>query len=68
MYTVRDSKIPAVLTENLFINVAAGRAKLKIWGVIDALVAGHAADSQILGAQTEGGRGDCGQGDCGCIW
>lgn len=38
---VRESKMPAVLTENLFIDVAADAAKLKRTDVIDAIVSGH---------------------------
>lgn len=35
--------MPAVLTENLFIDVAADAAKLKRQKIIDALIAGHVA-------------------------
>lgn len=41
LHMVRESKMPAVLTENLFIDVAADAAKLKRADVIDAIVAGH---------------------------
>ncbi|MGM1047589.1 MAG: N-acetylmuramoyl-L-alanine amidase [Bacillota bacterium] len=41
LHMVRESKMPAVLTENLFIDVAADAAKLKRQGVIDALIEGH---------------------------
>jgi N-acetylmuramoyl-L-alanine amidase len=43
LHMVRESKMPAVLTENLFIDVAADAAKLKRQKVIDALIAGHVA-------------------------
>jgi len=38
---VRESKMPAVLTENLFIDVANDSAKLKRLEVLQALVDGH---------------------------
>ncbi|SMF88120.1 N-acetylmuramoyl-L-alanine amidase [Paenibacillus uliginis N3/975] len=41
LHMVRESKMPAVLTENLFIDVAAGAAKLKRQDVINALIDGH---------------------------
>lgn len=41
LHMCRESKMPAVLTENLFIDVAADAAKLKRQDVIDALIAGH---------------------------
>lgn len=41
LHMVRESKMPAVLTENLFIDVAADAAKLKRNDVIDAIVSGH---------------------------
>lgn len=41
LHMVRESKMPAVLTENLFIDVTADAAKLKRSDVIDAIVAGH---------------------------
>ncbi|MEC0310198.1 N-acetylmuramoyl-L-alanine amidase [Paenibacillus lautus] len=41
LHMVRESKMPAVLTENLFIDVAADAAKLKRQNVIDALITGH---------------------------
>lgn len=37
----RESKMPAVLTENLFIDVATDATKLKRKEVIDALIDGH---------------------------
>ncbi|WP_127575244.1 N-acetylmuramoyl-L-alanine amidase [Paenibacillus barengoltzii] len=41
LHMVRESKMPAVLTENLFIDVTADAAKLKRSDVTDAIVAGH---------------------------
>ncbi|MGG3282727.1 N-acetylmuramoyl-L-alanine amidase [Paenibacillus solani] len=41
LHMCRESKMPAVLTENLFIDVAADAAKLKRQEVINALIAGH---------------------------
>ncbi|OME86540.1 MULTISPECIES: N-acetylmuramoyl-L-alanine amidase [Paenibacillus] len=43
LHMCRESKMPAVLTENLFIDVAADAAKLKRQDVIAALIAGHVA-------------------------
>lgn len=41
LHMVRESKMPAVLTENLFIDVVSDAAKLKRSDVIDAIVSGH---------------------------
>lgn len=41
LHMVRESKMPAVLTENLFIDVAADAARLKRPEVIDAIIVGH---------------------------
>jgi N-acetylmuramoyl-L-alanine amidase len=41
LHMVRESKMAAVLTENLFIDVVADAAKLKRADVIDAIVASH---------------------------
>lgn len=41
LHMVRESKMPSVLTENLFIDVASDAAKLKRSDVIDAIVSGH---------------------------
>ncbi|WP_110930686.1 N-acetylmuramoyl-L-alanine amidase [Paenibacillus bouchesdurhonensis] len=41
LHMVRESKMPAVLTENLFIDVAADAAKLKRVDVIEAIIQGH---------------------------
>jgi len=43
LHMCRESRMPAVLTENLFIDVAADATKLKRREVIDALIAGHVA-------------------------
>lgn len=43
LHMCRESKMPAVLTENLFIDVATDAAKLKRQEVIGALIAGHVA-------------------------
>ncbi|MCM3206374.1 N-acetylmuramoyl-L-alanine amidase [Paenibacillus illinoisensis] len=41
LHMVRESKMPAVLTENLFVDVAADSDRLKQAGVIDAIIDGH---------------------------
>lgn len=41
LYMVRESKMPAVLTENLFIDVATDAARLKRPEVIEAIIQGH---------------------------
>lgn len=41
LHMVRESKMPAVLTENLFIDVATDAAKLKRQEVINSIVNGH---------------------------
>ncbi|MCA4756342.1 N-acetylmuramoyl-L-alanine amidase [Mycolicibacterium fortuitum] len=41
LHMCRESKMPAVLTENLFIDVATDSAKLKRQDIIDALITGH---------------------------
>ncbi|WP_055108946.1 N-acetylmuramoyl-L-alanine amidase family protein [Paenibacillus ihumii] len=41
LHMVRESKMPAVLTENLFIDVASDAARLKRPEVIDAIIQGH---------------------------
>lgn len=41
LHMVRESKMPAVLTENLFIDVAADAARLKRQDVIEAMIDGH---------------------------
>ncbi|MCV4233295.1 N-acetylmuramoyl-L-alanine amidase [Virgibacillus sp. LDC1] len=41
LHMCRESRMPAVLTENLFIDVASDAAKLKRHEVIEALIDGH---------------------------
>ncbi|NUU74785.1 N-acetylmuramoyl-L-alanine amidase [Paenibacillus xylanilyticus] len=41
LHMVRESKMPAVLTENLFVDVAADADRLKQTNVIDAIIDGH---------------------------
>ncbi|WFR64219.1 N-acetylmuramoyl-L-alanine amidase [Paenibacillus amylolyticus] len=41
LHMVRESKMPAVLTENLFVDVAADADRLKQSSVIDAIIDGH---------------------------
>lgn len=41
LHMVRESKMPAVLTENLFITVATDADRLKQSSVIDAIIDGH---------------------------
>lgn len=41
LHMVRESKMPAVLTENLFIDVAADADRLNQASVIDAIIDGH---------------------------
>lgn len=41
LHMCRESRMPAVLTENLFIDVSTDAAKLKRQEVIDALIDGH---------------------------
>ncbi|MEK4449948.1 N-acetylmuramoyl-L-alanine amidase [Paenibacillus sp. FSL L8-0506] len=41
LHMVRESKMPAVLTENLFLDVATDAAKLKKDAVIQAIIEGH---------------------------
>ncbi|BFH11067.1 N-acetylmuramoyl-L-alanine amidase [Paenibacillus melissococcoides] len=43
LHVCRESRMPAVLTENLFVDVAADAARLKRPEVIEAIVAGHVA-------------------------
>lgn len=55
LHMCRESKMPAVLTENLFIDVAADAAKLKRQDVIDALIAGHVDGiAKYLGLKKKG--------------
>jgi N-acetylmuramoyl-L-alanine amidase len=41
LHMCRESRMPAVLTENLFIDVASDASKLKRYEVINALIDGH---------------------------
>ncbi|MFD3271534.1 N-acetylmuramoyl-L-alanine amidase [Paenibacillus dendritiformis] len=41
LHMCRESKMPAVLTENLFVDVASDAAKLKRPEVIEAIISGH---------------------------
>ncbi|PYE52479.1 N-acetylmuramoyl-L-alanine amidase [Paenibacillus barcinonensis] len=41
LHMVRESKMPAVLTENLFVDVAADANRLKQTSVINAIIDGH---------------------------
>ncbi|KOR76863.1 N-acetylmuramoyl-L-alanine amidase [Paenibacillus solani] len=51
-HMVRESKMPAVLTENLFVDVATDAAKLKRQEVIDSLAIGHVHGiAKFLGLQ-----------------
>ncbi|MFB4326383.1 N-acetylmuramoyl-L-alanine amidase [Priestia sp. BR_2] len=55
LHMCRESKMPAVLTENLFIDVASDAAKLKCQEVIDALIGGHVAGiGKYLGLKKKG--------------
>ncbi|GIO90723.1 N-acetylmuramoyl-L-alanine amidase [Paenibacillus lactis] len=56
LHMCRESRMPAVLTENLFIDVASDAAKLKRQDVIDALIAGHVSGiAQFLGLKEKEG-------------
>ncbi|MGG1878249.1 N-acetylmuramoyl-L-alanine amidase [Paenibacillus cisolokensis] len=57
LHMVRESKMPAVLTENLFIDVASDAAKLKRQDVIDALITGHVTGiAKYLGLKKKEGK------------
>ncbi|UNK20185.1 N-acetylmuramoyl-L-alanine amidase [Paenibacillus sp. N3/727] len=57
LHMVRESKMPAVLTENLFIDVASDAAKLKRQEVIDALIEGHVQGiAKYLGLNKKEGK------------
>lgn len=43
LHMCRESRMPAVLTENLFVDVAADAARLKRPEVIEAIISGHVA-------------------------
>jgi len=57
LHMCRESRMPAVLTENLFIGVATDAAKIKRQEVIDALIAGHVAGiAKYLGLKQKEGK------------
>ncbi|CAM3813505.1 MULTISPECIES: N-acetylmuramoyl-L-alanine amidase [Paenibacillus] len=57
LHMCRESKMPAVLTENLFIDVATDAAKLKRQEVIDALIDGHVKGiAKYLGLRKREGK------------
>ncbi|GIP57927.1 N-acetylmuramoyl-L-alanine amidase family protein [Paenibacillus woosongensis] len=56
LHMVRESKMPAVLTENLFIDVASDAARLKRPEVIEAIVSGHVSGiAKYLGLKRKEG-------------
>lgn len=56
LHMVRESKMPAVLTENLFIDVASDAAKLRREEVIDRLITCHVAGiAKYLGLKKKEG-------------
>ncbi|WP_338841870.1 N-acetylmuramoyl-L-alanine amidase [Paenibacillus glucanolyticus] len=56
LHMCRESKMPAVLTENLFIDVATDAAKLKQQDVINAIITGHVVGiAKYLGLQKREG-------------
>lgn len=56
LHMVRESKMPAVLTENLFIDVAADAARLKRAEVIEATIQGHVSGiAKYLGLKRKEG-------------
>ncbi|WP_110933798.1 N-acetylmuramoyl-L-alanine amidase family protein [Paenibacillus bouchesdurhonensis] len=56
LHMVRESKMPAVLTENLFIDVAADANKLKRPEVIEAIIQGHVSGiAKYLGLKRKEG-------------
>lgn len=55
LHMCRESKMPAVLTENLFIDVASDASKLKRHEVINALIEGHVKGiAKYLGLKKNG--------------
>lgn len=55
LHMCRESKMPAVLTENLFIDVVTDATKLKRREVIDALISGHVVGiAKYLGLKKKG--------------
>ncbi|WP_110933248.1 N-acetylmuramoyl-L-alanine amidase family protein [Paenibacillus bouchesdurhonensis] len=56
LHMVRESKMPAVLTENLFIDVASDAARLKRPEVIEAIIQGHVSGiAKYLGLKRKEG-------------
>lgn len=56
LHMVRESKMPAVLTENLFIDVESNAAKLKRPEVIEAIIQGHVSGiAKYLGLKKKEG-------------
>ncbi|MEN1985866.1 N-acetylmuramoyl-L-alanine amidase [Paenibacillus hubeiensis] len=54
LHMVRESKMPAVLTENLFVDVTADADRLKLASVIDAIIDGHVQGiASYLGLSTK---------------
>ncbi|MCM3294134.1 N-acetylmuramoyl-L-alanine amidase [Paenibacillus sp. MER 180] len=50
LHMCRESRMPAVLTENLFVDVASDATKLKRQEVIEAIISGHVSGvAQFLG-------------------
>lgn len=57
LHMVRESKMPAVLTENLFIDVAGDANKLKQQKVIESIAKGHVNGiAQFLSLKPKGGK------------
>ena len=55
LHMCRESKMPAVLTENLFVDVPSDAYKLKQANVIDAIVTGHVVGiAKYLGLKKKG--------------
>ncbi|MFD3258219.1 N-acetylmuramoyl-L-alanine amidase [Paenibacillus lentus] len=56
LHMIRENKMPAVLTENLFIDVLSDAAKLKRQEVIDAIIQGHVSGTvKYLGLKRKEG-------------
>lgn len=57
LHMLRESKMPAVLTENLFIDVANDASKLKQQEIIEAIAKGHVNGiAQFLSLKPKGGK------------
>ncbi|MEK4113211.1 N-acetylmuramoyl-L-alanine amidase [Paenibacillus sp. FSL M7-1414] len=57
LHMVRESKMPAVLTENLFVDVAADADRLKQASVINAIIDGHVQGiASYLGLKRKAGE------------